>query len=186
MLIQPHRIKFEIFDKFGNLEFRKEQLMKSFVSNWVKYIRSEVIAVNAPLTDTAGGARNVAYTYPLVVNAAEAVATFGIRVGTSDQVIATADYNIIAGIAHGNSASQLYHKVTTVSAVTVGAASAYFTIQRNFDNNSGGGITIKEVALIGDDQNSIYFFLLARDLTGDIVVATAKTFVATYTFTASV
>lgn len=186
MILNPHKIKFEIFDKFGNLEFRKEQLMKSFLANWIREQRAESAGVDASLTDTGNVARTNIRGGNFMMTAAEAIATYGIRVGNSNQAVAIGDYNLIGPIAHGNTAGLLYHKVTTVSAVTVAGVMAYYTIQRNFDNNSGGEIGIEEVGLIVVGSTATWYFLVARDVTGTLAVANGKTFVATYTYSSSV
>jgi len=186
MIIPVNQIKFEIFDKYGNLEFKKEVLMQSFLSNWINWVRGVFVGANVTIKDTGGTNRSNPIQQTLNLLGPEGNVNYGIRVGTGTTAVAIDNYAIETPIAHGNGGGQLYHKVTTVSATTTAGSSSYITIQRNLDNNSGGTITVQEAGVIGYNSGSGWYFLLARDITGAIAIGNTKTFVATYTYQTTV
>jgi len=175
-------LELKVINKDGLTEFCKHIKPDSLLKAYAQFLYGVMLGTGQTITDTGGTGRLFLYYDCLKGNAAAADATFGIVVGTSNQALAIADNKLVTQIAHGNGASQLYHQAQVMNAFNQGATSCYWTHQRNFNNNSGGDITIKEAGFYGKSY-SAYIVCVARDLTGDVLVQNTKTFVATYTFT---
>jgi hypothetical protein len=73
-----------------------------------------------------------------------------------------------------------------VAGPTEDSNQAYYTITRNFNNGSGGTITVQEIGFVILNSNNTWYFLFARDLTGAIDVLNGKTLVTQYTLKVSV
>lgn len=111
----------------------------------------------------------------------------GILIGTGVTPVATTDFRIEAIIPHGNGAGQLYRQAQGVNPSPVPIAGGYqVQMFRQFDNNSGGPITISEVGIYAfhnhyhDQQET---FMALRDLVpGGHVVADGSSVVIRYFF----
>ena len=84
--------------------------------------------------------------------------TSGIRVGSSNQAVAITDNKLIAMIAHGIGSGQLNHSVHTHTQPFVIGNSVISRTKRNFDNQSGGNVTVREVGWIGDSITSGFLY----------------------------
>lgn len=108
----------------------------------------------------------------------------GIQVGTGDVAVTPTDYQLSARIAHGSVAGQLEYGGCELLSIAFADPNGEFTIRRYFTNNSGGGITVEEVGIysVGTDYDDylVWPFLIARDLTGGVVVANTEILRATY------
>lgn len=186
MIIAPNKLTLEIFDKFGNLEFRKDQLIKSFVRQWTDMAYIDFCAAPGSIKDTGGTTRSFYRAVAGSILGPDANVNYGIRVGGNNGVVTISQNALLGAIGHGTTSGLLYHKVTSLSAITLTANSTYFTVSRNFDNSSGDAINIEEVGLIWANTSNSWYFLIARDVTGTLVVANLKTFIATYTLSVTV
>jgi hypothetical protein len=95
--------------------------------------------------------------------------SYGILVGTDDTAETFEDTTLVAKVAHGNSSGQLAIQATNahVTAYDSGSKTMSDTLSRFFNNNSGGDITIKEVAiysLLLAGYNDERANLLSRDV----------------------
>lgn len=102
-------------------------------------------------------------------NAEAAVDTYGILVGTSDTAETFDDCALITKVAHGNTSGKLAIQATNphVVAYDSGSKTLSDTLSRFFNNNSGGDITIKEVAIysiIVNGYNNTPSVLMSRDV----------------------
>lgn len=87
----------------------------------------------------------------------------GIVPGTGSNAVTISDYKLQTPITHGNGAGNLNFQAQTYpTAPTVSGSSKYFTVQRIFQNNSGGDITVNEYGIV--NTNSADLFLLDRTL----------------------
>jgi len=106
----------------------------------------------------------------------------GIRLGTSNQAVDEADFDLQNPIRHGKAAGELfYHGMTFTNIVKDQANSAhYFDLIRIFENLSGSSITVEEAALTvyGGDNN--HFHSIARHRTGGVTVADGELLKVTY------
>ena len=75
------------------------------------------------------------------------------------------------------------HAATSISSPVVAGSGASFTISRVFTNSSGGSITVREAGLIAENEDTTgntRYFLIARDLTAETVVAHGQTITVEY------
>ena len=171
-----------LIDEFGKKLKHKHIEPDSLVSYMARWVQGAFDAANYSQTDTTDNVRSVGYTNPPTIEAPATDASYGIVVGTGTTAVAITQTKLVAQIGHGNGAGQLYHQAMGLSALTVSAPDAYFTVQRTLNNNSGADITIEEVGLYVSTQTNLWKIMFARDVTGGILVANAKSFVGQYTF----
>lgn len=130
---------------------------------------------------STSGTVGSALTRPIVTGVWTAPAggvTSGIVVGTSATAWTFEDFKLGTLIAHGNGASQLSYTLGTVATDAWAGDVITITGTRTLNNNSGGTITIAEVAL----YNSSAMF--TRDvLTSTVDVADTGQLVVTYQIT---
>jgi len=174
-------LEFKILDRKGHLERMLKKPMYSFLRNFIRHPWYFWQNTGLVLIDVTGTSRSMAVSTILTANAPAANDNYGILVGTGTNSVSCLDNNLQTKIAHGNGAGQLYHQATTLTLYTESAAQAYFPLSRNFNNNSGGTITVNEVGLALFASAYTYYFLFSRDLTGGIDVLNGKTLVAQYT-----
>ena len=148
-------------------------------NSWTK-AASQILRVflsqttDADVDDTGNVARSVVAintTKNMKLAAAITDATFGIQVGTSATAVTRDDYALTVLVAHGVAATQLEYGTCVVSDIVAVSGGYKITVSRVFTNNSGGNITVKEIGLVAEYNGGTSFkFLIAHDLTGDIVV----------------
>ncbi|HOW51739.1 MAG TPA: hypothetical protein PLV42_06820 [bacterium] len=85
--------------------------------------------------------------------AGEGISSYGLRVGTGNNVCTVSDNQVQTLINHGNGAGQLYYRPSTqvngaYTPPTISGNDVYCVINRKFDNNSGSDITVKEYDLV--------------------------------------
>lgn len=97
-------------------------------------------------------------------------AAYGIVVGTDDTAESFQDYVLIAPIANGNGAGQMAFSAQELYVVTwtPGTLTMSTDHVRYINNNSGGLITVKEVALYQrcNVSSSPYYYCQSRDVLG--------------------
>ena len=76
-------------------------------------------------------------------------ANYGVVVGTTDTAFSANDFKLGARVEHGTSSTQLSYQAQANPASSYNSGTKVWTttVQRVFNNNSGGSITIKEVGL---------------------------------------
>ena len=94
-------------------------------------------------------------------------AAYGIVAGLGTNPVDNDDYNLQTKCANGIGANQLqYGSHSNIAPVEIGT-DIVFQIQRTVTNSSGATITLKEIGIIVDSQDSIasaQYFLVLRDL----------------------
>lgn len=122
---------------------------------------------------------------PTGYNAAQGVATYGILVGSGDTAFSFNDINLAAQILHGITAGRMTHQATNMPTISYDAGTKTYSIgiNRYFNNNSGGTVTVKEAALVSGFSESSYLgVLIARDvLASPVAVVDAGQLLVTYT-----
>jgi len=111
--------------------------------------------------------------------------TVGITLGTGTTPVDILDFNIETIIPEGVAAGQLNYQAAFVSEPITDATTSSFNISRVAQNNSGGSITIEEMALIGrldgiSSENRCFDRTLKQDVLGDTLSIT-KTYTPTIT-----
>lgn len=163
---------------------RKVVPMRSPVSNFMYLLYGLLgLTTNANVVDTGNVARTAGAYYAggntywwLAGNTAGpayGIDTWGIQVGSNAAAVALTDYKLNTQIAHGTGAGQLKYSGQSLAAQLSSGSNRFFRTQRYFVNDSGGDVTIREVGIVvkpaiaGPAWVNV---LIARDLTGDIVV----------------
>ncbi len=114
------------------------------------------------------------------IDAAAGDATHGIVVGTNAGATAEDNENFALDtkIADGGGGGQMNYQAVTTLAPAVDGANVDFDISRVFNNDSGGGITVREIGII---CKRIAYHLLLRDVVADEAVADGFALTVIYT-----
>jgi hypothetical protein len=171
---------------------------KSLTMNWIKNFIQNVVVSNyddfvqldgTTMASGSSGITGQSFTKEANCRGGSGVDDMGIVIGTSNSSVSYNDSHLGNQIGTGTGSGQMQYQVmgqTREDSVmihpTEGKADCYFS--RNFINNSGSSITVKEAGLVakvnetdpttqGISANGSY--LLARWLTGDIVVPNGYT-----------
>jgi len=97
----------------------------------------------------------------------------GIVIGTDNTPVDITDKKLVVPIAHGSAATQMiYNAMAFDAAVTVSDPDCTFDMWRNFNNNSGGSIIVKETGIYGQFNAAAtpYKACLVRDVPTQITV----------------
>jgi len=173
----------EVTDKDGNIVKQIKKQSESLVKNFLILLNAAFKIGSSDAVDTGGTTRTVnmfgyleyhvwASGYSRAYcgyagwtpTASEGDDTYGIIVGTSDQPVSVDDYNLISKIAHGDSAGQLHYYETTVQEPTVDGNTVRQRFEREFKNNSGADITVKEIGLVVKTSKDNYLVMIIRDV----------------------
>jgi len=142
-------------------------------------------AIDQTIKDTGGVDQTFDYNRAYIMRAAipAANSTYGIQVGTGSTAVSEDDYQLATQIAHEAGAGQLYYQACTVTGPTAITGGYREAIARQFDNSSGGSITVEEVGLailFSDSTPTSHAGLILRDLTGSVAIADAASKLFTY------
>ncbi len=148
----------------------------------IDYTTGVSVAMNGKTT--AGAAQYIAHGNSgnfsgLDVVGAAGDVLHGIIVGTNNTGVTADDYKINTIVANGVGAGQLQYLVTTLNVVVNASPRSNLRIDRTFTNGSGGGITVKELALYV--YNNTSSFCLIRDVIADTPVANGSSLFVKYT-----
>jgi hypothetical protein len=105
------------------------------------------------------------------------VSAYGIQVGSNATAVVITDYKLNTQIAHGVGAGELKYGAQAYLSNLSSGTNRFVRISRPFYNDSGGDVTIREIGLVMTPEASYggaYNVLIARDLTGDVVVSTTN------------
>ena len=108
------------------------------------------------------------------VQPAAGISAYGIQVGSNATAVVITDYKLNTQIAQGTGAGQMKYSGQSFIGNLSSGNNRFVRISRYFTNDSGGDVTIREVGLAVTPQVSYggpVNVLIARDLTGDIVVS---------------
>jgi hypothetical protein len=156
--------KIEIFRVLpgGALKKLWEQEMHSFIKAWVLGIKALWSYDNTLATlDITNTSRAMSATTHRIDGAA-GIDTRGIVVGTGVTAVTISDYKLATQIAHGVAAGQLDHKLMVFDALSLVGGTASFVSKRQFENLSGGTISITETGIYG--TQATYNFCFVRDV----------------------
>jgi len=154
-------------DRHGKTLSRINQRSKSFLRAYnelVAVMMDSGVAVN--ITDTGGVVRAITNDgHGFWIDSNAGIVTFGIRVGTGNTAVAIDDFALDTPIVEGAGAGQMNHLATTTAVAVVAAPICSFVISRQINNNSGGGITVREAGLYSHlDNVGPFYGCLARDV----------------------
>ena len=147
---------------------------KSWTRNILYTLRSMFTGVQQTLYDVTGTGRSpasIAFGFTTTYCNGWAPAaddTYGIIIGTSNQVCSIIDNAVITKISHGNSGAgkMQYGASTNIdfawTAPTISGSDCYFIACRKFVNLSGGDITVSEFAIVIKDTTNSWYFTMCR------------------------
>ena len=186
-------IEIVVEDRDGNLIRSFKQPMHTFVENAGSIISAAFgeTCSHEPafiFTDVLGNGYTILYSMQTnagdyCAEAGEGVDTHGIVVGTSDAAWSYTQYCLQAQIRHGTGSGQLSYGATSIQSTSDTGSPAKLTLQRSFDNNSGGDITVREIGwqLVGkDDGGNPRNFMIARDVITATTVPNGGRLTVTY------
>lgn len=158
-----------VWDAKGRLIHQQRQLSRSPVKQFLQALLSQFnISIGAVVKDTSGTLRSLMTAY-IQVMATAGEDLWGLVLGTDNTPVDILDYKLVAQILEGAGAGQLLHQACNFDAdVTVADPDCTFDSWRNFNNNSGASITVKETAIYA--KITTYYFCIVRDVPAQIVV----------------
>jgi len=186
-------IGIEVHDKDGNLIRGFKQPMHTFVRNSMNIIVAAFAypsgsVIQFGMNNVSDVLKYIKYKDQDTVDdytsdAPSANDNFGVLVGTSDTAWAWTQYGLSGKISHGTGAGQLSYGETTVDSADDSGAPAKVYMQRSFDNNSGGDITVREIGWFlkaKDESLAAEYFMLARDVITATTVPNGGRLTVTY------
>jgi len=179
-------IKVTVLDKDGKVikEFKKK--MDSFVKNFHTMFIVGMAMNNGSeevsFIDTDGTPRSSLLTNVDFIDslADDDDDTFGIQVGSGTTPVSLTDYKLDSKIPHGTGSGQLDYGACVVKET----GDDYRTVQRTFNNSSGGDVTVNEIGYVCrvTIETNTYYALLARDVISTTTVPNGGSLVVEYTF----
>lgn len=190
------RIKLEVFDKpGGKLIHTVDEELHSFVRNFYNLQVCALMAYNVPfgtagdndlsIVATNGNEISQATKVPVIGNgmntngaayrAQAANDTFGILIGDSATAFDFDQFGLLSQIPDGTGLDEMSHIASEATVLTWSGGTRKFTsdIVRFFNNNSGAGITVREVVLVSEmgfwltgGSDAVAFVTMARDVLG--------------------
>ena len=110
----------------------------------------------------------------------------GIVVGSGNLAEDYTQYTLETRITDGSAAGQLEYGTQAWEVPEVTGGNVDFRLSRSFQNNSGGTVTIREIAIFVDVDNSVHT-MIARDvLSSEVAVPNGGLAIATYTLRTTV
>ena len=201
-------LKLEVLDKDGNLVQEHSQRGHSWVRNAYNLMFSGLAGKDAnddtfgagklSIKETDGSVRHkaVLLTITGIDTSADDIGlgylaggsedNWGILVGSGTNAESFEDYALQAQIAEGTGAGQISHVASSTHSITYTAGTKVLKndLIRYFNNNSGGSLSVNEVALV---SKSFYYsqkdyYLWARDRLGaTVTIADTGQLKVTYT-----
>jgi hypothetical protein len=184
-------------NKNGEITQRQEMLSKSFVKQFLQIFwmqcswPSSGYGMLPRLVKGTDGTEYYlgAYTYTWRCDAPANNDTYGVMVGTGITAPTIDDYQMETKIAHGIGAGQMQYSAVSFGAPASDGTTSQFTITRDFANQSGGSITVREVGLIVTgyqyETGTTRYFLTIRDAV-NIAVPNGETLTVNYRIQATV
>ncbi len=177
------RLETEIW-KDGELVSKKSYPVNSFVKQmadacehlWSVTARTSIDTGLTTRTLSAGGNQFFLHT-----QATAGQSDRGIQLGTGTTAPDRDDRAVETQIVDGAGAGQLTYNAVVINPVDTISTGHAISIERQFDNDSGGSITAREITLLAQltHTGGDAFFLLLRDVLNE-VIADAASFIARY------
>ncbi len=154
------------WDKAGQLYHQVRELSHSPVKQFLHFVMSGWSRQTLSITDFTNTGRNIISSSEMDANGGFE----GIRVGTNATTVDITDYFLAANIADGTASGEFIYQSSQFDAdITVSDPDCTFDMWRNFTNNSGGSITVRETGIIVAWTGPFYF-LAVRDTPTPVVV----------------
>lgn len=158
------------WDAEGKLFHRERALSRSPTKQLLQLLLSQFnISIGNVVKDTDGVLQSIMTQY-MKVQANAGDDNNGLVLGTDNTPVDILDYQLVAQIAEGVGAGQLLHQAVEFDTdVTVADPDCTFDMWRNFNNNSGASITVREAAVYAM-AGIAHYFCIVRDVPTEIVV----------------
>lgn len=182
-------LELTVRDKRGKVTEHRIMRSKSFVKQFLQllWIKFNDLPNTVPLSvrDTSNALQDLA-NEPKIFECDGAAGddTLGIIVGKGTDGAATTptidDYKIEAIIPDGHAGNDLDYSETIIAAAAHDATTSQVTITRDFANNSGGAVTVYEIALYVLGVTGKYFMTIRDAIAGGIAVPDGQTLTVNY------
>jgi len=161
----------------------------SFVLQFLEYIYYMALTGNQFSTTTDAGEQWIYYGADPNLNmfyvvAAIALDAYGIVVGTGDTAVDNEDIILDVQLTEGSALGEISHGEGTVGAAGVQGANVDMLLSRDFTNNTGAAISIKEVGVYA--RSGSRNFCIIRDLVGPVNVPRFCSLAVRYTIRTTV
>lgn len=159
------------WDKNHRIIQQFREPMRSPVKQFLTILLSSMAELNlGSVIDTGGTSRSIAFgTARFYAKGAVNDDTKGIVIGTGSTAVDITDSKLVTKIADGVAATQMIYQVMQFDgSVTTTATDATFATWRNFNNNSGGSITVAETAIYVSATG--FLFCAFRDVPTSLAV----------------
>lgn len=162
------KLSYEVIvrDKNGKVIHRERRVSRSWLENYNHMMFGAFISENVTVTDLDGSPVEVPGPgyYSFWCKGGANVDYQGVVIGTDDTAVTISDYKLGTQIAHGGGAGEMQYLATVIPSPTVDATSSFYTLTRQFIDQSGSSITVREIGIYGR-AGSIYIGY-ARDVLG--------------------
>ena len=145
--------------------------MNSFLNNMANLMATVFNNKWYDLHSTEGGVITTLYLSSGYTFIATAGNEYGIVVGTGDTAWDYGQNCLIAQITHGTGAGQLIYGMEVATDPTWSDTKWLFPKYRNFTNNSGGTIIVKEIGVCGFNSYSSCRYMVSRDVPTPITMS---------------
>ena len=184
-------LDFTVIDKDGKIISNVTKKAESYVQQFLQLMLINMLptyvngfVVPGTFLNTSGAGTNPVRDGSIFnVAAASNDPTYGIVVGIGTTAVTITDYALETPIAHGTGSGQLQYGGVSFGAPSANITTSQLTITRNFANNSGGSITVNEIALYCqcNTYGGLCRYMIIRDvIAGGIVVANGQTLTVNY------
>lgn len=161
-----------LLDPQGRILKSRTRPARSFLVAYLQHIKVLLSVVSAVIVNNSGANTTVPHptaggNYFLRANGALNVQSYGPVVGSGVAAESNEDYALASQIPTGNGAGELEHQLTAVDEVVHDATTSTLKIRRNFNNNSGGLITITEIGIYVWTHKAgfvVDYYCIIRDL----------------------
>jgi len=182
------RLTIKVKDKDGKIIKYHKQRSHSFVANFMALLGTLLSKTAYNWTDISGNVEqfftgNVNINIILNANCGS-LGNCGIVIGTGTATPTPQDYKLGNQIANGTGSGQMVYNSPSFSAPTVSGNTITFKITQSFENESGASITVTEVGIQAETDNTSApdYVLIVHDLlSSPITVANLSILQITYT-----
>lgn len=152
-------VEIGVWDKSGKLIHKQRELSRSPVQQFLELLLAQMSQSNVlTVVDTTGNLRTVSEHEDTFDIKSSTSWLWGIVIGTDATAVDITDYQLGAQVTTG----WVYGAPAIPSAVTVADPDCSFETSRNFNNNSGSSVDIKETGIYC--KGMTFYFLIIRDV----------------------
>jgi hypothetical protein len=175
-------VELTVRDKNGRITHREEMVSRSFVRQWLELLYIQALSVfyytGYTVKDIYGVLQEVSRSGTnFTCNAGIGEQRYGVVIGTGTTAPDINDYQMESLIEHGTGVGQMECSAVTFGAPATDGTTSQFTVTRDFANNSGGVITVREIGLYV--RGSTSYYLGIRDAV-NIAVPDGETLTVNY------